>query len=338
MKNIKKAFTIILSMVLIAGFGCLSAFAADGEEPSKDDFGDKIYKAKYTITVYSGKEGNFGGKTGAERHATAHYGDSVRVDLYGNITVTPKGGGTGDVVPLNFAVNDGSKYYARGLKYAGHDNDETEGMGRLTVVDTVTGDLSYTVAYGLNGGLVKYTVHYVNDATGEALLPSATYYGMAGDRPVVSFQYIEGYAPTNYNQTQYLTKNEADNDFTFRYAESDLTAEEQAAAAAAPVTVVRNGANGTGNANANAGSGANNADGTAIGDNATPAAGAPNVVDLDDGNTPQAAPQSDVPKSELSRQKTMGFIIGGVCVAAAIAAAAVAIARRRQYEYEDDDE
>lgn len=310
MKTIKKALTIILTLVLAAGFGCFSVFAAD-------DFGES-YEAEYTITVYSGKEGTFGDGSTVKTF-TKGYNKPLTISLD----------------ELGLKVNDGSKYYDRGLKIAGHDNDETSRIGYRTINTTVTGDQSYSVAYGLKGGMVKYTVNYLDD-NDNPLAPSAEYYGMAGDYPVVSYLYVEGYAPEFYNLGKTLTDNEADNVFTFRYSQSNLTAEEQAQQAA---TTGRRTAAGAANAaNGGANAGANNADGTAIGDNATPAAGAPNVVDLDDGNTPQAAPQSDVPKSELSRQKTMGFIIGGVCVAAAIAAAAVAIARRRQYEYEDDDE
>ena len=313
MKKIKKTFAILLAMVLLTGCGCISVFAAD-------EFGED-YSADYKITVYSGKEGVF--KDGPVVEINAKYGENVTIDLD----------------KLGLKINDGSKYYARGLKIAGHDNDETSRIGFRTISTTVTGDQSYSVAYGLKGGMVKYTVNYV-DESGTALHPSAEYYGMAGDYPVVSFQYIEGYAPDAYNLGKTLTGNEADNVFTFTYGPSTLSAEEQMAAAAAPVTVIRRTAGGgtTGDGGAGAGAGADGADGTTIGDNATPAAGGPNVVDLDDGKTPQSAPQSDLPESELSHQKKMGFIIGGACAVAAIAAAAIAIARRRQYEYEDDDE
>lgn len=316
MKTIKKALTIILTMVLAAGFGCLSAFAADEETP-KDEYGDNVYKATYTITVYSGKEGTFNGET--VKTYTAEYGDTITISLD----------------DLGLKINDGSKYYDRGLKVAGHDNDETIGLGYRTIHTKVTGDQSYSVAYGLKGGMVKYTINYL-DANGNPLLPSGEYYGMAGDRPVVSYKYIEGFAPAVYNFTRTLVNDESKNVFDFVYSESTLTAAEQAQQAATTGTGTAAGAANAANGGANAG--ANNADGTAIGDNATPAAGAPNVVDLDDGNTPQAAPQSDLPKSELSRQKRTGYIIGGTCGAAALAAAAYALIRRRQYEYEADDE
>ena len=326
MKTFRKALTLVLSLMMIICMSGLAVFADDVTE----DYKGTTYKIKF----YSGKEGSFGSEKMVE--VPAKYGDNITVDLDGDVSIN----GT-KKASFGFSVKNPAEYYARGFKIAGHDNDETTGdkvkpggyYRSFTV--PVTGDTSYSVAYGIEGGLVKYVVNYLDD-NGNALHPSGEFYGMPGDYPVVSFKYIEGYAPEAYNLGKTLSSNEADNVFTFRYSESDLTAEEQAQQAA---TTGRRTAAGAANAaNGGANAGANNADGTAIGDNATPAAGAPNVVDLDDGNTPQAAPQSDVPKSELSRQKTMGFIIGGVCVAAAIAAAAVAIARRRQYEYEDDDE
>ena len=120
MKTIKKALTIILALVLAAGFGCLSAFAADEETP-KDEYGDNVYKATYTISVYSGKEGNFGGST--VKKYPAHYGETLSIDLD---TGAVKINGA-DKEKLNFAINNGSEYYARGFKVSGHDNDETSG-------------------------------------------------------------------------------------------------------------------------------------------------------------------------------------------------------------------
>ena len=89
---------------------------------------------------------------------------------------------------------------------------------------------------------------------------------------------------------------------------------------------------------ANAGAGANNANGgTAIGDNATPRAGAPNVVDLDNGDVPQAQLPEDE-ASELDIQHLLGIILGGAGLLALIAALVIALIKRRNAEYEDDDE
>ncbi|MBP3898894.1 MAG: hypothetical protein J6D57_13825 [Mogibacterium sp.] len=318
MKTFRRSFTIMLSLMLALTLSGLAVFAADEDSQSRTDNAN----ITYTITLYSGDSGTFSDGTTVKTIKGLGYGETVRLDI-NSAAYKPV---------INSDVAD--KYYAKGFKPAGHDNDEFSQLQLADYEYPVTGDASFTVAYGIQGGMVKYTVNYL-DANGNVLHPSGEFYGMIGDRPVVSYKYIEGFAPAVYNFTRTLVKDESKNVFDFVYSESNLTAEEQAQQAA---TTGRRTAAGAANAADGANAGANNADGTAIGDNATPAAGAPNVVDLDDGNTPQAAPQSDVPKSELSRQKTLGFIIGGVCVAAAVAAAAVAIARRRQYEYEDDDE
>ena len=324
MKNIYRLFTIVLSVILLSGMGCLSVFAAD-------EFGED-YKATYTISVYSGKEGSFGGDT--VKTVEANYGDTVTVDLDGGVTVAGS-----KKLDLDFAVNGDSKYYPRGLKDAGHDNDETSRLGYRVINRTVTEDMSFSVAYGLKGGMVKYTVRYI-DEDGNVLHPTGTYYGMEGDYPVVSFKYVEGYAPDAYNLGKTLSKNEADNVFTFTYSESDLTAAEQQAAAAAPVTVIVRGGGNAGNTGggANAGAGANNANGgTAIGDNATPRAGAPNVVDLDNGDVPQAQLPEDE-ASELDIQHLLGIILGGAGLLALIAALVIALIKRRNAEYEDDED
>lgn len=319
MKRMRKLIIAALSLALILSFSAFSVFAADGDAPKQTKDADA--NITYTITLYSGDSGKFSDGSKVKTMDGLKYGQSVKIDINEYKPVVNK-----DVA---------DKYYPRGFKIAGHDNDEPGKRNYVSYNFTVTGDESFTVAYGLKGGLVKYTINYLDD-NDNPLAPSAEYYGMPGDYPVVSYLYVEGYAPEFYNLGRTLSGNEADNVFTFRYSQSNLTAEEQAQQAA---TTGRRTAAGAANAaNGGANAGANNADGTAIGDNATPAAGAPNVVDLDDGNTPQAAPQSDLPKSELSRQKRTGYIIGGTCGAAALAAAAYALVRRRQYEYEDDDE
>ena len=325
MTTFRRLFMVLLSAVLIAGSGCVAVFAAENDTTvNKDEFGES-YSAKYTITVYSGKEGTL--SKGTEKSVTANYGDSYRIDINGSIYVNGEA-----KEDLGFSVTNPKEYYARGLKVAGHDNDETSRVGFTSVTGTVTGDVSYSVAYGIKGGLVKYTVNYRDRSSGNNLIQSEEYYGMPGDYPVVSYQYIEGYAPEVYNLGQTLSQNEADNDFTFWYNTSTLTAAQQAAAAAQPVA----GAGGAGAGAAGAGgAGAAGADGTTIGDNTTPLAGAPNVVDLDDGQVPQAQlPEEE--SSELSRQRIMAMILGGAGAVAIIALIAYLLLKRRREE--DDDE
>ena len=84
-------------------------------------------------------------------------------------------------------------------------------------------------------------------------------------------------------------------------------------------------------------SGGNAAGGTAVGDNDTPLAGPAEVVDLDDGDTPQASSPgaNDTARKGIS---PVGVAAGGGGILAALGAAYAYFRRRNEYEYEDDDE
>lgn len=103
-----------------------------------------------------------------------------------------------------------SKYYIRGIRESGKDNN-TVGMMSIPITE----DTDYVVAYGIKGTEVEYTVNY-HDASGNELHPSETYYGNAGDKPVVAYVYIDGYQPQAYNLTRTLREG-GDNSFTFIY-------------------------------------------------------------------------------------------------------------------------
>ncbi len=109
-------------------------------------------------------------------------------------------------------LKDNSKYYIKGIRESGKDNNTAGSMSSFTV----TGDMDYVVVYGILGNAVAYTVNYV-DEDGNALAPSETYYGNVGDQPVVAYLYIDGYQPQAYNMTATLKQNAADNVFTFTY-------------------------------------------------------------------------------------------------------------------------
>lgn len=158
----------------------------------------------YKIRVYAGKQGTFSEGKKVEIDGIK-YGDNVTISLS----------------DLGFKVTN-SHYYARGLVKAGHDNDETTGAQSITLVN-VTEDMSFVVAYGVKGKLVKYTAKYV-DKSGKTLAPSDTYYGMKGDRPVLSYKYIEGYVPDAFNAFKTLTDNEKNNVFTFVYKKAEASA------------------------------------------------------------------------------------------------------------------
>ena len=113
-------------------------------------------------------------------------------------------------------LNNSDKYYVKGLRKSGRDNSETDELEASRYSVTVKGDADYVVAYGIKGNQVAYTVNY-QDADGKELLASNTYYGNVGDKPVVAYQYVEGYTPQALALTKTLSENSAENVFTFRY-------------------------------------------------------------------------------------------------------------------------
>ena len=163
-------------------------------------FADKAYADvaakgyKYKVTVYAGMQGEFkGGKK-----------------------IWSKEVGAGETVTISeettgFKLTN-KEYYFRGFREAGHDNDEQ----LKSVTFTADEDTSFEVAYGIAGGMVKYVIQYV-DEDGEELRDSDTYYGMVGDKPVVSYKYVNNYMPQAYHVTKTLSENEDENVFTFTY-------------------------------------------------------------------------------------------------------------------------
>ena len=154
----RKAAFAVIAMILVLVFGTMTSY---GEIDGSKAYG-------YTITVYSGEQGHFsGGKT--EATIKCDPGESVVIDLD----------------DMGFKM-DNDEYYPRGLRQAGHDNDEMK-QSPLTI-PSVDEDMSFEVAYGIKGGMVSYKVNYVEKGSGKTLRKSDTYYGMKGDKPVVSYK------------------------------------------------------------------------------------------------------------------------------------------------------
>ena len=147
----------------------------------------------YTIRIYAGQQGTIGGGE-VVVYSGLDYGSRVNFNL------------------RDVTLNDNSKYYVKGIRQSGRDNN-TAG----TTSFRVTEDRDYVVAYGLLTDAVAYTINYV-DAAGNTLAPSETYYGNVGDKPVVAYLYIEGYQPQAYNLTRTLSENAAENVFDFVYS------------------------------------------------------------------------------------------------------------------------
>ncbi len=208
MSKYRKLLTALLVFCMVFPLCVLKSQAAEQAGPYT-----------YTIRFYAGNQGTFAG-TGGVRVL-----DEQGIPAGGTAPVLEQNGTVLTVSGLkagyrvNFPeIQDGavklrtdSRYYVRGLRRSGYDNDTVDAPSFL-----VEQDQDYVVAYGVVGDQVSYVVHY-RDTDGNRLAPSRTYQGNVGDRPVVAFLYIEGYRPQAYNLTRTLSKNEAENVFTFVY-------------------------------------------------------------------------------------------------------------------------
>ena len=178
MKKWKRLLVSLLTVSMTIGASAMSVMAA---EPYT-----------YKITLSAGNKGTIGGQSKIEQ-ADLAAGSTVTFNL-NNIQVTD------------------DKYYVKGIRLSGRDNDEALAAPAFTI----DGDADYVVAYGIKGNMVAYTVNY-QDASGNALAESQTFYGNIGDKPVVAYRYIENYIPDALALTKTLSDNESENVFTFTY-------------------------------------------------------------------------------------------------------------------------
>lgn len=202
MKRIRKMITSILTVAVLLVTMTANVFAAE--------------EYTYKVTFYAGAQGTF---TGNDDLSVTGEGYVITKDAD---KITVSGLKAGDVVSFNaqnkgaVALDENSKYYVKGVRKSGRDNRTVEASAFR-----VTEDQDYVVAYGVKGNLTTYTVNYW-DAEGNSLAESATYYGNVGDKPVVAYRYIEGYAPQAYGLTKTLSENAAENVFTFVYSRVDV--------------------------------------------------------------------------------------------------------------------
>lgn len=273
----------------------------------------------YTVTLCSGNQGYFSDTNGitVDNHIT---GSSYQIEKESQgEKIKISGLKYGDRVMVRaqscIQLKEDGKYYIGGIRESGRDNNT---VGKSAFV--VESDQEYVAAYAIAGNMVAYTVNY-QDANGNALSDSETFYGAVGDQPVVAFKYFENYRPQAYNLMKTLSSNEAENIFTFVY-----TTDTQSAA---------NNAN-AGN-NANAANNVNDAD-DANADNNQGADGNVNIpdeetpqelVNLDDEETPLADMQQ---KDEKTKRPAgnMPLLIGVASAAVAGLVALTAFALRRK--------
>lgn len=204
----------LFSAVLMVGvwFGSVDALAADS------------YETTYKVIIYSGDKGTFNGTgcVSADGDVSLEAADMIVVSnlKYGE-TVRIRVSGANGAISLN--PEDGGKYQPTGTKRSGRDNsekhdDDIENMTSPDRTFTVTSDRTFVVTYGVPGKMVPYTVSYVLDGTNQAIpgSQSETFYGVAGDKPVVSAPYFEGYTPVYKAITGTLVKGQ-ENVWVFEY-------------------------------------------------------------------------------------------------------------------------
>lgn len=258
----------------------------------------KAFSYTYTVSFSAGGQGSING--GIQVRKASGNSSSVSIESKGDKVVV-NGLEYGDVISCdaqgNVSLNENSKYYVKGIRLSGRDNNTVAQSAFL-----VSGDQDYVVAYGIPGELAEYTVNYV-DANGNKLADSKTYYGNVGDEPVIAYLYIDGYIPSSYNQSGKLVSDASKNIFNFVYNR-------------AATNMANNGNGGDNGAGANGaagganGAGANGAAGGANGAGANGAAGGANgaadVVVPDGQNNPQdgeAAPEAQ-PNTTIEDQQT----------------------------------
>ncbi len=198
------------------------------------------YETTYKVMIYSGDKGTFNGTACVSGAGEAtlqspdtivvsglHYGDTL------NIRVSSTNG------TINLNSEDGGKYQPTGTRRSGRDNSEAFDQENATSPSrayTVTSDRTFVVTYGVPGNMVPYTVNYVLAGTNTPLPGSEaqTFYGVAGEKPVVSAPYFEGYSPVYKAITGTLKKGQ-ENTWTFEYTrDTQQTTPAPAAPTAAP--------------------------------------------------------------------------------------------------------
>lgn len=304
MKKWKKMLVSLLTVSVVTAVSAMSVMAADNYT--------------YKVTVYSGNKGT----------------------IEGQDKVVFTGLDAGSQVILNTGsvqVTD-DKYYVKGFRLSGHDNEETLASPTIEVEK----DTDYVVAYGIKADMVAYTVNY-QDADGKSLAESQTFYGNVGDKPVVAYRYIENYIPQALALTKTLSDNEVENVFTFTYTPGEMdrvvetTTTVTTNVPAAGTVVGRGTAGSTGNT-------AGNASGTATGtaDDGTESENATNTtgentseenetVESTDGRTPKEIINLDdeeTPKANIDaedKNKKVSPIADVVIIIASLTALAMLI-------------
>lgn len=330
MKKMYKIATVLLAFCFLLGSVPMSVKAED---------------YKYQVTIFSGKQGSFSGTAGLVVKG-ADYSVSNTADAIVIKDLNP-----GDTVSFEarsgaVALDKDSKYYVQGIRISGRDNNAAVENSSFEV----TGDQEYVVAYGIKGDQVAYTINY-QDANGNKLADSQTFYGNVGDKPVVAYTYIDGYTPEYRNLTKTLSANAAENVFTFNYLPYEtvtVTTPGQTITNTTEQTVTVPGGTttttgGTGNGGPGNVTDSQGTEGTENGGTTQDAQGNEDTTTIGDEDTPKAdqdlkdLDDEDVPKSDKDLdgnkevKKSLPLVAGvgiGVAALAALAAGIVIVRKR----------
>lgn len=279
MNLLRKALPLLLAAFMVLGLtpGLEKAYANDTASNNQKD-----PEYTYTIRIFAGNQGTIGGSD-VKVYDNLKYGEQIRFNQ------------------SSVELKNGSKYYVRGIRESGKDNNT---VSRLSTI-TADADKDYVVAYGILGNSVAYTINY-QDADGNTLAPSETYYGNVGDRPVLAYLYIEGYYPQAYNLTGTLKDNAAENVFTFIYyplERETAAATTTAGGGGTPASPTQASTTAPTQAGGNQGGTGGNQGGTGGGQEANPEAegqaAAPEV-------TPPAQTQPEEPQELIDVDETVG--------------------------------
>lgn len=224
MRTMRKIVASVLLAATIFSLSVGTAFAA--EDSIKTIQRSEAYTN--TITLYAGGRGEFRNPsiTGIEGADISYETDKIVIsNLKGNeifsVSASMAVAKEGEATTINGVTVAGEKYYVKGFNESGRDN--TQSAQTLTINVAEVGNADYVVAYGIPGNQVSYTVSYV-DRSGKELLPTETFFGNVGDKPIVMYRYIPGYAPEVEAYTKTLEELSAEelaegktNGFTFVY-------------------------------------------------------------------------------------------------------------------------
>ena len=204
MKKWKKFLaSVITGVVLFNSSVCNVSAASTTEMPQNQAY-------TYKVTIFAGNQGGFSGTDGL----AISNKDAVVVQTEDKLVIS--GLNYGDEISYtaqtDVKLDASSKYYVKGIRLGGRDNDTVAAAAFL-----VRGDVDYVVAYGIKGNQVSYTVNY-HDENGNEVLPSEVFYGNVGDKPVIACKYVDGYEPQASGLTKTLKENASENVLTFIYS------------------------------------------------------------------------------------------------------------------------